>query len=816
MYNNNNKENFMKYMIYLIFTALLPGLAHADPFTPVPGSKAMVLLSSLFGNLGVFGPSGGDPFDSVIAVFNGAILVIAGLLVGYNLIAGIVNTAHDGEMLGKKVSSIWIPIRTALGTALVLPVIGGYCLMQKIVGMLIVMSIGLADNTWSTYVSKANLQDSLSIGLVRLDSKKLGYNILQSYVCIEALTKISQDPTMASTLNGSGSSFGVTRKNLEGRLVYEFGDISEQNGFATDTCGSIDVPNHQDIVDFPVQSGIWSTATGFADSKARMESIVAEHKIQLGSLISGLQAQAQIIVSTNTMVSPVTIDSIINKYELAVRSKATAAVAGINVFSEVSKNASQDGFVAMSTVFQKMNSLADLVQRSMAKVPTSKGPSNVSISNSYADQYALAYAPLLATLKDTANGAQYGISLESGGSNTTKEGGIMNWVKDKMDLNVAIKSAMTEGRTSFVFQQGENMVMAVHRLGNSMLTWGSAIFMGSMILLGTVAQTPGWANAVIAAMLFFIPLLMIGGFTLAFVIPFMPTAIIVSAILGWLIMCIEAIIIAPMWAVMHLTAGGDDMVGSGSQGYKLVLSLVLKPVLLVFGVIASLVLLQVFGDFIAAIFQDVFSSLNEDSNIFILLLSTVFNGLIYGSLVYTVIKRIFNIIPELPDAILKWITNSDNQLGSSASQIAGGNNSVVAAAAVMNKSSESMGSMSKGLGGNKPQGDTPLKDIDNKIPPGAKEVEASPASDSSTEPTSFNDVVKQAKDNESTSGEYSTASESSLGGQSSTSSESLGSESTSGQSSTGSQSSVGGESSGQSLVNDSYGDYYSESVNESI
>ena len=54
-------------------------------------------------------------------------------------------------------------------------------------------------------------------------------------------------------------------------------------------------------------------------------------------------------------------------------------------------------------------------------------------------------------------------------------------------------------------------------------------------------------------------------------------------------MVVEAIIAAPLWAVMHLHPSGDDMTGKGGNGYMLVLGLVVRPALIIFGLIAAIV-----------------------------------------------------------------------------------------------------------------------------------------------------------------------------------------------------------------------------------
>lgn len=694
----------MKYLRYLLIL-MMPSLAQAQTlFEPVDGSKAMVLLSSLFGGLEVFGAGAGDPFESIIYVFNGAVLIIAGLMVSHSILLSIIGTAHDGEMLGKKLNSAWVPIRLALGTSLALPVFGGYCTMQKIVAILIVNSIGLADQAWVNYVSKDNLKSNISIGLIRVDTKDLGYNILKSSVCLAALNKVVSENADNDVMGLNRSSFGMSvDSTLPDKIVYEFGDVNEANLFKKRTCGHVEFSKHEKAVVYPVQAGIFTTATAGAESQARMDRIVAEQKVQLDAMISSMQAQAELLVNGGKL-APQTIDAIINKYELAIRDKTASEILDINVFKQVSENSKIDGFVASASFFNKVNFLVDLAQRTMAKVPNSVGPNDRFVNKTYLDQFHLHYAPLIEVLSKTQKGRQYGISYEAGGSNNQADcGGLMECLAGNVDLNMIIKSNFTADKDSFVLKQGEHPVMAIKRMGNAFLMMAGAGFTALMGLFVVSMFTPGLAAAAASIFVTFIPMLLVTGFICSWLIPSLPMLIIISGLISWLVLCIEAILISPMIAVMMLSNNGDDLMGGASQGSKLILSLFLKPVLMVFGVVASIALLQIIGDFIQSIFQDAFLSMNEDGNTLILICSSVFGSLIYGYFVFSIIKRIFNLIHELPDGLMKWTTNSDIQLGSTAGQVTGGGNNIgIAGAAIMNKvgaGAGALGNAVKGVGG---------------------------------------------------------------------------------------------------------------------
>ncbi|WP_136419530.1 DotA/TraY family protein [Herbaspirillum sp. ST 5-3] len=673
-----NLKKVMSLIALGLVVSLMPMMAQAQAgdmsqFTPAAGSKAMVLLASIFGNLGTFGPSAGDPMEAIIKYFNSAVLIIGGLLTSYSLIIGIIGTAHDGEVLGKKLHSAWFPIRTAVGSALVLPVVGGgYCTMQLIVGWVIAMSIGMADKAWATFVSADNIGKSLSVGLVRQDSSQLGYGILKNYVCVEAMKKALKDPD-ATWVNG-GSSFSINKTTVGGNTVYQFGDQARA-GFKEDACGTITVLAQQDkdVLEYPVKTGIWSSPTSFAESKQRLANINAEQLNQLSIMMGSMQSQAQSIVNGGA-VDPAAIDAVINKYELAVRDKATSEILAIDEFKQVSENASQDGFVGMANFYVKMASLNDLIQRSMAKVPTTTAPTiNGGV---FKDQYIQSYNNMMAVITKSQRGQAYGISFESGGSNNQGSGfSVTDMINPNFNWNLAVKSLFTGGETPMLFQPNEHPLMALKRIGNSMLSWAGAGYASGVVAMVAGNAIPGIGGGVTAAIgstiMLFVPMLSMGGFICSFLIPFTPTILLISAIIGWIVMCVEAIIIAPVWAVMHLAGKGDDMVGSGAQGYRLLLNLILKPTLLVFGTAVSIILLPIMGNYVAAIFNDTFISLSEDSNIFVMLTSTIFASVLYGIVTYSVIKRIFNLIHEIPDSVLKWVTNSGSDFSSSASQMNG-------------------------------------------------------------------------------------------------------------------------------------------------
>ena len=153
------KFNYSKWLVYaMVVTTLMlvAAPAFAGPFdVPATDKSKEIFIDYLFGPL--TGAGSASPLSGVITIFNQAMLFVGGILVAYTLIAGTMSTAHDGEMLGKRWSSMWVPVRTALGTAAILPVLpGGFCAAQGAVVWLALQGVGLADRLVDAYIGNGD------------------------------------------------------------------------------------------------------------------------------------------------------------------------------------------------------------------------------------------------------------------------------------------------------------------------------------------------------------------------------------------------------------------------------------------------------------------------------------------------------------------------------------------------------------------------------------------------------------------------------------------------------------------------------------
>ena len=89
------------------------------------------ILKTLFGGLPIFG-SGEDSLQHIFGVFNLTVLLIGGILAGYNLFLTLTSTANTGKVLGKY-NATMMPLRVFFGVAFILPVANGYALVQVVI-----------------------------------------------------------------------------------------------------------------------------------------------------------------------------------------------------------------------------------------------------------------------------------------------------------------------------------------------------------------------------------------------------------------------------------------------------------------------------------------------------------------------------------------------------------------------------------------------------------------------------------------------------------------------------------------------------------
>ncbi|CDZ76562.1 Phagosome trafficking protein DotA [Legionella massiliensis] len=224
----------MKRIALGLLSFFLPAWAFAASsssalsLAPPAGDYSVIFLGNIFGIVdGVLHGSGSQIMGNMFAVFNAAVLALGGIIIMYTLLVSTMNTAQEGQMLGQKWSSIWVPLRATLGLALLIPKTSGYCLMQIFVMWVIVQGIGAADKVWAAALSYLNRGGVIIAAQIAPSTSLSSGNgsvatgaavILQGQVCMASVQAALQNALQSylAAKNSSAGSSGPCMQTTSG------------------------------------------------------------------------------------------------------------------------------------------------------------------------------------------------------------------------------------------------------------------------------------------------------------------------------------------------------------------------------------------------------------------------------------------------------------------------------------------------------------------------------------------------------------------------------------------------------------------------
>lgn len=661
---------------FFLFSLLfLPFFAHAAPsfFEPVQGDKSIeTILAPIFGEL--FGGSA-SPFAAVMKIFNAACLTVGAMLSAYTLVAGTMNTAHEGEILGKKWSSAWVPIRTTLGMSLCAPLPSGYCVAQLLVAWAISQGVGLADNVWSTYTQTSINQSNMAPMTTLPNVQTLVSSILQSQVCMAAYNKVVQDLGESVQMAATGASNG-------GR---QYGGA----GKSPDACGSVSfsIKEVSDAKQGDAANSVYGSNIGQTSAAA-----VQQAHIQATAQIEGTLAPlAKALVdyrdsNGGSAPSLAPITEAIQQYQQQVSQAAKSSVAGEDALKQITESATKNGWLFAGAWFMKAAQLQDSVNKVVANVPTARPLRQSEFSSLTGDMRS--YMNTANAVLSKANNGLSDKDLDAitgaGNSSNPFYKAFASFTNNTAGGLLAVASV----------DKNRHPLMAIKDFGDHVMVASEAAIAGGTLIkvaasaaksesdswlgqaanLGTLGTTSAMAgglgegahitgNIIIA--LGFV-MLMFGG-SIAVVLPMMPFLRTFGAVIGWLVMCGEAIIAAPLWAVSHNRPHGDGIAGAASQGYMLILGLLLRPAFIILGFILSTLAVQALVPIFNDLFFVAFRTASAGSITGVVTILIMLG--IYTGAVLSIINQCFKLVHEVPDKVLKWIGGGIEQLGQMADKM---------------------------------------------------------------------------------------------------------------------------------------------------
>lgn len=204
----------MYSLLTVLLLTCLPAWALAINFTPSANDPSVVYLSYIFGVVnGVLSGSGTQILGKMFNVFNMSILMLGSIIAVYTTIMAVLNSGQDGEFMGKKWSSLFVPLRVLLGVLLIAPTTTGYSLIQVGVMWIVLQGIGAANYIWSEVLDYLNQGGTLftSASSNSSGSYSTFYSAMNSFsesiFCLNAMGMAVQKLTTNSTYTSAGSAY---------------------------------------------------------------------------------------------------------------------------------------------------------------------------------------------------------------------------------------------------------------------------------------------------------------------------------------------------------------------------------------------------------------------------------------------------------------------------------------------------------------------------------------------------------------------------------------------------------------------------------
>lgn len=642
-----NKRIALPLFLLVLFAPSL-SLAAGAPFEIPAGDKSLeVFLNALFGPLVGGSDAGSNPLGPMFGVLNGVVLSVAGVMVAYQMLAGTLATAHEGEVLGRRWSSMWIPLRISIGASLLMPMSSGFNAIQVVVMWLAMQGIGAADIMWNTFADSSVTDSSYVAPDMTAQARQLAARMLVLQACRNGYQ-------LEQGLDQERGWFG---KLVSGDYVQEVAPTPTDGGQGVSygPCGSTYQKTSAQIAS---DAGIDMSDTGTALSNARQVAagLWPIHAQQLARISSDAQALAKSLGPDSQDAVNAYLDKEATSYTQALNAALTSGnQAQMN--QDIITAMKKDGWMMAGAYYMQISSAQDQLTQAISAFP-SVSVGSVDAQDLHDDaKHSMLWASKF--VEDGMKAHQTGL-----GADSDRDSGLMDkaltWFTQGKGTDLSSPDKINS-----------NPLLRAKQMGNSLITWAWSTYgvavgaggVGGGILAGNAAgKLAGADTAFTAAVMMLTPVLfslamslLVAGVGMAAYLPMVPYIIYLGAVIGFFILLLEALIAAPLWILAHIAPDGDGFVGRGGQGYMLVLSLMLKPALIVLGLCASIVMMKPIGYLITSTFAPVFNISVIQNSGWGGLTITVAGCIIFYFVLLSAVKRVFGLIHIVPDQVMRWL-----------------------------------------------------------------------------------------------------------------------------------------------------------------
>ncbi len=647
------------------------------------------LFNQIFGPLfpAAHGGTAATPFSILIGFVNLVLLSVGGVLLAYNITAGLLQSAHEGTFLGRRWSSLWAPLRVLFAVTLLIPIpgLGGYNVIQGGVAWITRGATLLASELWS---EGSQLVLSGEIPLVgtapKLDTALMG-TVYRNQLCLRLANYQFE-------IAGSSSRVRFVVEDVDGVPVI----MSSIDGRRPEICGSYHLPETPAYI-----SRLGPAGAAIEGEFRRLHADMLHELIQAADQI--IVRQWPLLIANDGELPPISDD-------------ISAAVAAANSRLSTGNSAL---FAAISSSVNESDQARMRLMQQMSGVGChetgSSGGSSCAAGWIAAGNWHILIARLNAEMMGILNASSLAVQsryLESGVAQFNRQlvitadepgwlqrvlGGVdsgkylhldeaariwrvatrhyeraavrVNGMVSRISGDILQDSAPVgpPGLLGRIWQVGfadslnglidilspanwaDDPMVGIVSMGNWYLdVVGALIFGGAAVSL----LTGGFGSAVV--FLIAAPLTAIG-VTLSFLLPALPFLFWILAVFGYVLLVLEAVVAASLWALAHMRLDGEGISGdAGRYGWLALLSLMLTPTMMVLGFFAGMVLFRVIARLFDSGVYLAMGSLATASPV-VAIFGLIAAGVLIVFAYMVILERSFSLISTFPQRLLRWI-----------------------------------------------------------------------------------------------------------------------------------------------------------------
>ena len=636
-------KKITRFLTLAALSALPSGLMAADAsmFAPATSGRAFDMICGPQGIMAGM-PGCGEPglFSAIFTIFNAGIMAVAALWFAWTAMAAVAQTAHDGEFLGKRFSSLWMPIRVVLGATAIVPIVNGFNLAQIVMMWGALTGVTIADKTWGAVASGLG-QGLFAVGeqQARPMSSGVFNTMLKLEVCLAGINK---DGVNAE---GGVDFTGAVRKKAE---VYEYGKL--ENGDFDATCGKI--------------------STGLIQWDSELQFVYNTSKTILGPVAAGIvDGEKTDPRGAVAKADAAYIEYLRNRFVEKTQDNGT---------SKVLERLQDPGrWIEAGAWYQTVATVSS--RNATWAAPHVSG----GISEGLEDNLGSAtFSNTLFALKRLDSQI---VNSESATDETDPKASMeaaFQSVKDGGYAGLQSTWGQAIARTLLFGFDGattKNPMVTAKDLGDGMITAGWTVLgtygvvkasvdgadsgLGGLASKALPVSPTGWVASALNTLepYLFVTLmfLFITGATLAVYIPFVPFIQWIAAVIQYLIIVLEAMVSAPLWAMVHMDTDGEGLGQRTTYGYLFLLNVLFRPVLMIIGFVGAAAILWLAGTLLNDLFQFAMFNANNDGSAggqaTFGLVSIIAVIVVYVSMMLMLINGTFNLVHILPDKVLNWV-----------------------------------------------------------------------------------------------------------------------------------------------------------------